>query len=104
MRGELPPAKNLPIHPPTWKHPPPPPPPPPPPTPPPPPPRTPPPPPPTTTRMFIPLFPSHLKSIFPPTKSKFSSYNPIKMSFFTIVIATVPYLFWFHTLLAPRSC
>ena len=45
MRGEPPPAKNLLIPPPTWKNPPPPP-----------------------TKIFIPLFPPHLKSILPPTK------------------------------------
>ena len=42
---------------------------------------------------FIPLFPSHLESILPPTKQKNLSYNPIKMSFFAVVTATVSILF-----------
>ena len=40
------------------------------------------------------------KYLFPyitPTKQQLSCYNPIKTSFLTVVIAPVPFPFWFHT-------
>ena len=44
-------------------------------------------------QIFIPLLLPDLKSIFPPTKQKFPIYNPVKMSLFAVVIATVCTIF-----------